>query len=188
MEYKELPQEIKDWLGSEQITFLIADLNKRMGFVGWEEGVVASLIFDLATRALPPQNFTNELKKELEKDNNTINTIVREVKGRLLGPIEAVLRTKVAVDIQLISELQHSDRVDNVSPQKTDTNDIEKTEAPVTPSAEQSSKPFVIHQENNQPLTDPLSALDKSEKKDSEEAPNRVVHYSGPVTHVDHQE
>lgn len=103
VEFKELPDPIKTWLASTQITLLVSDLNKRLGFK--EEGkmrVIPTLILRLAISDITPNRFISELSKLLGVSPELAKSIAQEIEEKMLRPIEIILRNQLGIDIKLI--------------------------------------------------------------------------------------
>lgn len=96
-----VPQEIRNWIGSEKTTYLIGDINRRLGFEEENLRIIPRLILRLEVRNLLPQNFAAELNKELNKPIAELKPIIEEIKENILQPIENEL-FKWGVDIRLI--------------------------------------------------------------------------------------
>ncbi len=101
--FKELPDPVRGWLASTQITYLISDLNRRLGFSEEEKmRVVPTLILRLAISNLDPENFVSELSKLLDISPSAAKTLAQEVEEKMLRPVEIVLRNELGIDIKLI--------------------------------------------------------------------------------------
>lgn len=96
-----LPEKIGDWLGSDSITYLIIDLNKRLGLKGVAIGIVPDIIIDLVAKKLPPGELIPRIGRDLNVDLHIALTVAQEIEERMLRPIEAQLRTELGIDIKL---------------------------------------------------------------------------------------
>lgn len=100
--FNSLPEQIKDWAASLQTTYLIMELNKKLGFKNEKITIIPGLIFRLVTQNIDPSNFINELSHELNISFQTAKSIAQEIEERILRPVENELRRDVGVDVKLI--------------------------------------------------------------------------------------
>lgn len=91
--FSSLPKEIRNWLASETATYIIIDINKRLGLKGEQQKVIASLVSKLVTQDLEPQNFIPELAKSLNMSFASAKVIAQETIEKILKNIERPLRT-----------------------------------------------------------------------------------------------
>jgi hypothetical protein len=103
MELNEIPEKIRDWIGSEEITNLIIDLNGRINTPEEKISVIPRIVFRVATKTLPISEIRKTLAEELGLDSVKVDAIANEFKEKILKPIDSDLR-KIGVDIQLITE------------------------------------------------------------------------------------
>lgn len=136
---KDVPQDIRYWLGSEKTTYFISALNQKLGLEGDRQRIIPRLLFRLETRNLLPQNFVSELSKELDKPVEELKPIIEEIKKNILLPIDADL-FRWGVDIRQISA--------STAGNWTQTNRVEITPPPPAPE-----KPKVA------PLSTPQSTI-----------------------------
>ena len=97
-----LPTVIGDWLGSAPLTYLIMDMNQRLGFDGIKIGIIPDLIMDLVERIISPEEFIPNLSKEMDVDLATATSMAHEIEEKMLRPIELPLRKEGGVDIKRI--------------------------------------------------------------------------------------
>lgn len=103
IEFKELPDQVKTWLSSAQITFLVSELNRRLGFKEEEKmRVIPTLILRIAIADISPESFVSELSKLLGANTETAKSIAKEIEEKMLRPIEIILRNQLGIDIKLI--------------------------------------------------------------------------------------
>ncbi len=101
--FKELPDPLKGWLASSQLTFLISDLNRRLGFREEEEmRVIPTLILRLAISSVEPEEFVSQLSKLLDISPSAAHALAQEIEEKMLRPVETVLRSELGIDIKLI--------------------------------------------------------------------------------------
>ncbi len=102
VEFNNLPIPIKDWISSLQATYLIMEINKKLGlFNGEREVIIPSLIFKLITKSVDPSDFVNELSHELNISFENAKTITEDIEKNVLHPIEIDLRGDIGIDIKL---------------------------------------------------------------------------------------
>src|SRR3989344_1348621 len=105
MDLKTLPEEIKDWIASENITYLISDLNNRLNIHGQNRSAIALLIFNLIVKELEPNNFFAALAEEWpDRKPEEISVVIKEIKEKILKPIEMPLRLRLGIDIRAVPE------------------------------------------------------------------------------------
>jgi len=97
-----LPSRIKEWLSSDQITFLLREITDRLGIGENKVAGISKLILRLAAQDLEPIDFINELAHELDIGFQTAKTIAEDIEKKVLKPIESELRRDVGVDLKLI--------------------------------------------------------------------------------------
>ncbi|MEK7590342.1 MAG: hypothetical protein AAB454_01375, partial [Patescibacteria group bacterium] len=97
-----IPQSIRDWLASNVATYIVIELNNRLGFKDLKRQVIPSLIFWLVTREITPEDFITQLSQELKISTSSAKNIAAEIVEKLLRPIERSLRTEMDVDISKI--------------------------------------------------------------------------------------
>ena len=97
-----LPDNIKSWLASIQLTYLTIELNQKLGFSGEKVTIIPKLLWLLTTGELDPKNFSSELSKQLEISPSAANSLAREIEEKFLRPIEIALRTNFGIDVKLI--------------------------------------------------------------------------------------
>ncbi|GEM_PF-2066680 len=100
--FHSLPDHIQEWLASEAITLLIAEINTKLGFKNEKRSVVPRLILRLTVQDLDPRDFINELSHELDISFQAAQTLTKELEDKVLSPIEIELRNSVGVDIKLM--------------------------------------------------------------------------------------
>lgn len=167
--FEALPESVKDWLASERLTYLIIDINRRLGLRAEKQAVIPNLIFRLATRDLNPKNFINELSQQLNLSFSSAKALVHELEEKILKPIEISLRNKVGVDVKSIylgepEVVEKKPPVAIISPPTSPTRvapppppiRVEPPKIPSAPSPEATAgdaKPFILHEEA--PMTKP---------------------------------
>lgn len=114
--FDSLPDHIKDWLSSRQATYLIMEINSRLGLKDEKMTIIPSLIFRLATQTIEPTDFINELSYELGVSFQTAKSITQDIEEKVLKPIENELRRDVGVDVKLIYFGQPGPRPSSVPP------------------------------------------------------------------------
>ncbi len=97
-----MPEAIQDWLGSAALTYLIMDLNRRLGLDGVKISTIPYLIFRIANKELTPGKLIESLSKELLLDQLRAAAVAKEIEEKMLRPIEVPLRKESGVDIKMI--------------------------------------------------------------------------------------
>lgn len=100
--FQALPERIKDWASSDSTTFLIAEINNRLGLKEGRRRIIPSLILRLITQNLEPQDFINELANELAIGFQAAKSIADDIENHILRSIENELRRDAGVDVKLI--------------------------------------------------------------------------------------
>lgn len=97
-----LPPRIKEWLSSEQVIYLIQEINNRLGFNNEKIVIIPNLILRLAVKDLEALDFINELSHELGVSFQTAKSIAEDIEHKILKPIESDLRRDAGIDVKLI--------------------------------------------------------------------------------------
>ncbi len=100
--FDELPDKIREWLTSERATYVVIDINERLGMIGPLVKIIPNTILRLVTKDIEPSEFINVLSKELDIDFNSAKNIAQEIEEKILRPIEGLLRREADIDIKLI--------------------------------------------------------------------------------------
>jgi|SRR3989344_483917 len=96
-----VPRELKDWFGSESITYKISELNKRFNFTGGKIGVIPRSTLRLEVKDLSPKNFTETISNELGISPSSARGLAKEISQKILEPMKRQL-LDWGVDISLI--------------------------------------------------------------------------------------
>lgn len=100
--FEQLPAKVREWLASEEATFIIIELNRRIGLDGVLIEVIPNAITRLVVRELEPREFINDISDGLGVDWLIAQEIAQDVERRILRPVEIPLRNEVGVDIKAI--------------------------------------------------------------------------------------
>lgn len=103
--YLNLPKPIKEWLASETISYLIGEINDRLGLDEENEEkytLIPNLILRLAIQDLDPTDFIGEISDGLGVNWQTAKAIAGDVEKKVLRPIENDLRKELGIDLKLI--------------------------------------------------------------------------------------
>ena len=100
--YQSLPEQVRDWLSSDSVTFAIAETNTRLGLKEWRRRIIPTLVLRLIVQDIEPTDFINDLSRELNVSFQTAKAIAEDIETKVLKPIENELRREVGVDIKLI--------------------------------------------------------------------------------------
>lgn len=101
-EPKTLPEPLKAWLASIQLTLMIIELNQRMGFTGKKQTVIPRLLWKLTIGELPPKEMTKELSAQLSLTPSAATALTKEMEEKFLRPMERPLRTELGIDTKLV--------------------------------------------------------------------------------------
>ncbi|TSC95823.1 MAG: hypothetical protein Athens101426_594 [Parcubacteria group bacterium Athens1014_26] len=100
--FESLPPAIREWAASSQTTYLIMEINDRLGFKNEKIRIIPRLIYRLITQDIDPIDFTNELSHELNIGFQTAKSIAGDIEIKVLAPIETELKNGIGVDAKLI--------------------------------------------------------------------------------------
>lgn len=100
--FERLPELARVWLASEEATFIIIELNQRLGLDGVLIEVIPNSITRLAVRELEPKEFINDISDGLGIEWIVAQGIAQEIERKILRPVEIPLRNEVGVDIKAI--------------------------------------------------------------------------------------
>src|ERR1051325_2920301 len=96
-----MPKEIRSWLASEKTTYLIADLNRKLGLKDSQVRVIPTTILRLVTKEIEPTNFIHSLSEELQITLESAKKMAEEVKSKILDPFGGEL-LNWGVDVTLV--------------------------------------------------------------------------------------
>ncbi|OGY61972.1 MAG: hypothetical protein A2745_01050 [Candidatus Harrisonbacteria bacterium RIFCSPHIGHO2_01_FULL_44_13] len=102
IDFSSLPPLIREWLASNRLTYAIMAINRRLGFVNERQSILPSIIYDLATMEIRPQDFTRELSARLDISFSAAKIIAREIEEKILNPVETTLKNELGIDAKLI--------------------------------------------------------------------------------------
>lgn len=148
-----IPQPIRDWLASNVSTYIVIEINNRLGFKDTKRQIIPSLVFWLVTREIAPEDFITQIGQELKINPSSAKNIAAEIVEKLLRPIEKTLRTELDVDISkiLTAELPIKEIPTPVIQEKIEAiKPIVKIAPEWQLSASsiiEGEKPFIIHEE-----------------------------------------
>ncbi len=138
---------ILDWIGSEEITALIGDINKRFGVTKDKLNVIPKLVFRVAAKEVPARDFVQNLNRQLGINENVLGRLTAEIKTKFLEPIRAPL-SKSGVDINLINFQAPSANYQIPSPRQP----ILPPPLPAAPRAPETPNKYPIKPEPPPPL------------------------------------
>jgi len=145
---KQVPKEIREWLGSEQTVEAVQALNDKYGFVGDQRKVIAQTLYKVQTKQLDPVSIKTALAKELDIGSEKVEPLVQEIKNQFLIPIGEQLRA-YGISIGAPNEK---------TPQQPATQSVarEVSATPETPTVPTQPTPPIQHsQEVNPPQAHP---------------------------------
>jgi hypothetical protein len=100
--FASLPPKVKEWLASEEVTFIVGEITYRLGLSEEKIPIIPGLVFRLVTNDIEPLHFISELATELGVNFQTAKTIVEDIEKRILRPIERELRAATGLDVKTI--------------------------------------------------------------------------------------
>jgi hypothetical protein len=100
-----LDPSVKAWLQSESVFSFTLDLNKQIGAgLGATGGTIPTLIVGLVTGVIKPENFAQEVDRQLYFiDAKTAEHISEVLKSKIFGPIAAPLKKAHGIDVEKIN-------------------------------------------------------------------------------------
>lgn len=101
-DFQSLPETIKTWLASDHCAIYISEINKKLGLKGSRRSIIPTLVLQLVTQDLIPQDFIKELAENLNVGYPIAKSLTEEIEAKILHPIELGLRRDAGVDIKLI--------------------------------------------------------------------------------------
>ncbi len=163
-----LPDTIKEWLASEELVYIVSDIEEKLSLSGEKILIIPRLILRLAVQEVEPQDFTSTLAQELGISPSIAKTIAEDIEKNALRPIEGELRSKIGVETKLIyhpraAEEKTAQTPSTIHPSKiTGPAPLPSTPArPATPAAPQ-PKPLTPAASSPRPIS-PLTFTEKKE-------------------------
>ncbi len=101
-QFSALPEGIKKWLASEELVFVITEIETKLGLDDEKILVIPNLILRLVVQDMEPQDFIGELSNELGVAFPVARTIAEDIERNALQPIAAELRNKTGLEVKLI--------------------------------------------------------------------------------------
>ena len=100
---QEVPQEIRDWFGSENTVEFLIDLNEKLGIDldGDAARIIPHLLYRLETKDIDPLHFADQIAYWLQLPKEQADSVALEIKDKLLNPIREQLN-KISTNISLI--------------------------------------------------------------------------------------
>jgi hypothetical protein len=147
---KNIPDQIKDWFGSIEITELISRLNQALGLEKEKRRIIPRALLKLEFKELQPENLEEYLRKELSPDEQKLEIALEEIKGPILSPIKKEL-LEYGVNIDLIglsaeeaAEVKKNTPLPQPAPLATPTATVvQKPEAPRLIREEEKLQPVI---------------------------------------------
>jgi len=103
---EDIPQSIRDWLGSDVLKFSIINLNNRLNLKNWKITIIPELLLEITIREIAPEELIPELAKRLDLSHSTASLIAKTIDEQLLRPIQRQLKNELGVDLDLIFKEQ----------------------------------------------------------------------------------
>lgn len=100
--FHSLPINVRNWLASERFSYIVRDINSKLGLRDERRSVIARYVAELVMKKLGPLDFVNELSHELNVSFQTAKSITADIENSVLKPIENELRNDLGIDIKLI--------------------------------------------------------------------------------------
>lgn len=161
---QEVPEDIKEWIGSEKITNTIIKLNKKLGLKDEKIKTIPRLMLKLETKELHPAEFIEEIAHSLDIGMKSANMIAEEIKEEILDPIEPSLK-QWGVNIDLIEpELSES-----ASKTKINVKDKNKKRKPVSKIEAEEQKEEVKKEGKQIPISSSPKSKLKTPTDDSKQ-------------------
>lgn len=101
IEFDNLPNQIKAWLGSARLTHELISLDKKLGLTGTRGGMLSDIVYNVATTALDPKDVVSEIALGLGLSDSSSKIVAEELEKIAFHPIEEPLRD-LGVDISLL--------------------------------------------------------------------------------------
>jgi hypothetical protein len=89
--HKNLPQELKDWIGSEETDDAIYRILRENELLDNKGGIVSALIRNVLFGLLPPAEFVPALEKEAGLDKDLAKKIGQEINRFVFFPVKELL-------------------------------------------------------------------------------------------------
>ncbi|MDP3901641.1 MAG: hypothetical protein Q8Q37_01525 [bacterium] len=149
IDFNELPEVIKDWLASSASALLVYEINKQYSFVNDKVKILPRTILELITGAIDARDFKQELIKRLLIDDSKADSIIADVKEKILKPIEYDLR-RIGIEPTLLATTAPTKRMVPTPESREMPIPTKMSSAPsVTEHIQSNSK---THQESDQPF------------------------------------
>lgn len=129
--FNSLPRHIKEWLSSEQVSYLVHEINNHFDFRNEKMMIIPNLILYLSVKELDPLNFLYELSQKLNIDFDQAKIIAKEIEEKILKPIKMKLYD-IGIDISMIHYGKPEPKI------------IEKTVPPASPPIKPSTQPSTM--------------------------------------------
>jgi hypothetical protein len=105
---EKVPQGIRDWFGSEEVTKIISDINNLFAIKTRDNRqIVPRLLFLLELRKIQPENFANELNSAIQLSPDITKKILEEIIKKVLLPIKRhLLNFGINIDLIRLNDSQ----------------------------------------------------------------------------------
>ncbi len=104
--YKELPNELKDWIAADDTNDKIYQALQDNGILDERCGLVSDLIRNVLFGLLPPEDFQSALEKEVKFKKDLAKKITQEINRFVFFPIKIILND--LYKIEAAAETQES--------------------------------------------------------------------------------
>ncbi len=161
----DLPDLVKTWLLSQEVTGHIIAIEQRLEMGGDEIKIVPAAITQLVIGRLDPRQFIARLQRELGLNFEEARATAQEIYAKILKPVAVSLRNE-GVDAALITEGTPLTDAKDAKQMRMMRNEIAATDAknarpaPMTrnetPPRTNEDAPFILHREH--PTTDARGA------------------------------
>lgn len=157
---QKVPEEIRDWFGSEKVTRLIMEINRMFGLKDERTSVIPWLLYLLEIKELPAYDFIDFLALKLKTTPQKALIIAKEIKEKILLPIQGRL-ISWGIDPDLIDLIDAENRttIKDVSLEKPEKlfeekseKETEKSSLEETTALPESSTSSVIEPSLTQPF------------------------------------
>lgn len=171
---QEVPEDIKEWVGSEKITNTIIKLNEKLGLKDDKRRIIPRMLLRLETKDLHPAEFIEEIAHSLDIGMKSANMIAEEIKEKVLEPIEPSL-DQWGVNIDLIEpEISESASKTKVEVKKEKSKKGSK-EKPVSKLKAQETKEGIEKEGKQIPISSSPKSKRKPETKSEESEEKETI-------------
>jgi len=100
MGFEDLPKDIQEWLGSEELTDKLVSLSDRYG-LGYKPALIPRLIFNFVSKNVGGDKLAKTLAENLGTNNEKVGQLIKDLKENVLSSIKNSL-SNIGVDVSSI--------------------------------------------------------------------------------------